>query len=169
MGVCRVNSEPPTPIVASNSGHVQRNVALNLSSSMDVSANASHGVQSHVAEVVQHNSRRFQNEIMASGETFPNADAFRDAVYLMSIVGRFWYYYKKNSYKRMTVICMVNDCTWKITCCVVGASHLVQVHMFVYDHGHTVDDVVSSQPLVRCNRASKVIDDVIRCTLEYMP
>ena len=51
----------------------------------------------------------------------------------------------------------------------MGASHLVQVHTFVNKHRHTVDDVVSSQSLVRCNRASKVIDDVIRCTLEYMP
>ena len=62
---------------------------LNLSSSMDVSANASHDVESHVVEVVQHNSRRFQKEIMASGQTFPNADAFRDVVYLMSIARRF--------------------------------------------------------------------------------
>ena len=51
----------------------------------------------------------------------------------------------------------------------MGASHLVQVHTFVNDHRHTVDNVVSSQPLVRCNRALKVIDDVILCTPEYMP
>ena len=43
------------------------------------------------------------------------------------------------------------------------------MHTFVNEHRHTIDDVVSSQPLVRCNRASKVIDDVIRCTPEYMP
>ena len=71
---------------------------------MDALANASHDVESYVAEVVQHNSRRFQNEIMASGQTFPNADAFCDVVYLMSIVGRYRYYYKKNSCKHMTVI-----------------------------------------------------------------
>ena len=136
---------------------------------MDISTNASHDVESHVAEVVQHDSRRFQNEIMASGQTFPNADAFCDVVYLMSIAGRFWYYYKKNICKRLTVICTVNDCPWKITCRDVGALHLVQVHTFINEHRHTVDDVVSSQPLVRCNRASKVIDDVIRCTPEYMP
>ena len=71
---------------------------------MDVSENASHDFESHVAEVVQHNSRRFQNKIMANGQTFPNADAFRDVVYLMSIAGRFLYYYKKNSCKHMTVM-----------------------------------------------------------------
>ena len=69
----------------------------------------------------------------------------------------------------MTVICTVNDCPWKTTCRVVGASHLVQVNTFVNEHSHIVDDVVSSQPLVRCNRALKVIDDVIRCTPKYMP
>ena len=106
---------------------------------------------------------------MVSGQTFPNADAFRDVVYLMSTAGRFRYYYKKNSCKHMTIICTVNDCPWKITCHVVGGSHLVQVHAFVNEHKHTIDDIVSSQPLVRCNRASKVIDDVIRCTPEYMP
>ena len=57
LGLCRVNNDPPTPIVASNSGHVQRNVALNMSLSMDVSTNASQFVESHMAEVVQHNSR----------------------------------------------------------------------------------------------------------------
>ena len=66
---------------------------------MDVSANASQFVESHVPEVVQQNSMQFQNEIMGSGQTFANADAFRDALYLMSIAGRFPYYYKKNSCK----------------------------------------------------------------------
>ena len=69
----------------------------------------------------------------------------------------------------MTVICTVNGCSWKITFCVVGASHVVQLHTFVNEHRHTVDDIVSSQPLVRCNRDLKVIDDVIRSTPEYMP
>ena len=51
----------------------------------------------------------------------------------------------------------------------MGASHLVKVHTFVNEYRHTVDDLVSSQTLVRCNRASKVIDDVIRCITKYMP
>ena len=76
--VCHFNSDPPTLIVASNSGHVQRNVPLNLNSSMDVLENASQFVESHGAEVVQHNSREFQNEIIASGQTFLNADVFHD-------------------------------------------------------------------------------------------
>ena len=88
---------------------------------------------------------------MDSGQTFPNTDVFCDVVYLMPIARRFRSYYKKNSYKHMIVICMINDCPWKITCRAVGASQLVQVHMFVNKHRHTVDDVVSSQPLVRCN------------------
>ena len=69
-----------------------------------------HNFLSHEVKVVQYNSRRFQNEIMASGQTFPNADAFRDVVYLMSIARRFQYYYKRRCFKHMTIIYMVNDC-----------------------------------------------------------
>ena len=72
---------------------------------------------------------------MASGQTFPNVDAFRDDVYLMSIAGRFRYYYKRKCFKHMTVIYTVNVCPWKITCRVVGASHVVQVHTFVMSIG----------------------------------
>ena len=50
----------------------------------------------------------------------------------------------------------------------MGASHVVQVHTFVNEHRRTID-VVASQPLVRCNQALKIVDDVIRCTPEYMP
>ena len=156
MGVCRVNNDPPTPIVASNSRHIQRNVALNLSLSMDISAKDSQFVESHVVEVVQHNSRRFQNEIMDSGQMFSNADVFR-VVYLMSIVGRFRYCYKKNSFKHMTIICMVNDFPWKITCRAMGALHLVQVHTFVNEHRHTINDLVYAQPLVRCDQAPRLL------------
>ena len=76
---------------------------------MEISENASQFVESLGVEVVQHNSRRFQNENMASGQTFLNADAFRDAMYLMSISGRFRYYYNRNYFKHMTIICTVND------------------------------------------------------------
>ena len=81
---------------------------------------------------------------MASGQKFPNADVFHDVVYLMSITGRFQYYYKRNCFKHMTVICTINDFPWKIICCAVSVSHVVQVHTFVNEHRHTVDDLVSS-------------------------
>ena len=87
----------------------------------------------------------------------------------MFIARRFRFYYKRNCFKHMIVVCTVNGCPWKITCCSVGVSYAVQVHMFVNEHRHTIDGIVSSQPLVRCNRVSKVIDDVIRSTPKYMP
>ena len=66
--ICCINNDLPMPIVASNSRNIQRNELLNLNLSMDILANASQFVESHGAkdDVVQHNSRRFQNEIMAS-------------------------------------------------------------------------------------------------------
>ena len=104
---------------------------------------------------------------MGSGQTFPNAFAFRDAMYLMSLSARFRYYYKRNSYKHINVTCTFNAYPWKITCCAVGASNIVKVRTFINDHCHIIDDVVASQPFVRSNRASTVTDEVIRSTLKY--
>ena len=103
---------------------------------MDISANGpiieSYGLSTKGAKtnVLQHSTRQFQNAIMGSGQTFPNVSTFRDALYLMSLPRRFRYYYKRNSYKHITVICTVNNCPWKITCHPVGASDVVQVHTF---------------------------------------
>ena len=80
---------------------------------------------------------------MGSGQTIPNVFAFQDALYLLSFSGRFQYYYKRNSYKHIIVICIVIDCPWKITCRVVGASHVVKVHTFQNELSHTMDDVVA--------------------------
>ena len=79
---------------------------------------------------------------MGSGQTFPNAFAFQDVVYLMFLSDRFRYYYKRNKYKHITATCTVSCCPWKITYHIVGASNVVKVHTFINDHSHTVDDVV---------------------------
>ncbi|RVW21733.1 hypothetical protein CK203_108210 [Vitis vinifera] len=91
------------------------------------------------ANILERDSRRFENSIMGSGHTFPNAAEFRDAVYLMSIAGRFRYRFKRNS------------------------SH------FHNHHNHSLEDVAACQPLVRSNRASLLIDDVIQSTPDYQP
>ena len=43
------------------------------------------------------------------------------------------------------------------------------MHTFRNEHRHTMEDVVTSQPIVRSNRAAVVIDEVIRFTPEYQP
>ncbi|KAL6329751.1 hypothetical protein AAG906_035399 [Vitis piasezkii] len=97
------------------------------------------------ANILERDSRRFENSIMGSGHTFPNAVEFRDAIYLMSIASRFRYRFKRNSTKHMTV------------------------HTFHNDHNHSLEDVAACQPLVRSNRASLLIDDVIWSTPNYQP
>ena len=67
----------------------------------------------------------------------------------------------------MSLVCTIDNCPWKITCCSLGATNVVQVHTFENTHNHSLDDVASSQPTIRANRASMVIDDVIRLTSEY--
>ena len=106
---------------------------------------------------------------MGNGHTFPNASDFRYVVYMMSLAGRFRYSFKRNSSKHMVVVCTVAECPWKITCRAIGSSNVVQVHTFRNFHNHSLEDVASFQPLVRSTRASLVIDNVIRSTLEYQP
>eukprot|EP00261_Vitis_vinifera_P038379 XP_019079622.1 PREDICTED: uncharacterized protein LOC109121562 [Vitis vinifera] len=106
---------------------------------------------------------------MGSGHTFSNAAKFRDAVYLMSIAGRFRYRFKRNTMKHMTVVCTVTQCPWKVTARAIGDSNIIQVHTFHNHHNHSLEDVAACQPLVRSNRASLLIDDVIRSTPNYQP
>ena len=74
--------------MGSNYEHVHGNGTPNLHLSMDISANGptieSYGLSNGGAEtdVPQRSTRRFQNAIMGSGQTFPNVSAFRDALYL---------------------------------------------------------------------------------------
>ena len=104
---------------------------------------------------------------MGSEQTFPNASTFQDVVYLMSLFAWFQYYYKRNNYKHITVTCKDSGCPWKITCHTVGTPNVVKVHTFINDHSHTVDDVVASQPFIRSNCSSMVIDEIIRSTPKY--
>ena len=66
-----------------------------------------------------------------------------------------------NSSKRMTVVCTIEDCPWKITARAIGDSNIVQVHTFQNVHNHCLGDIALSQPLVRSTCASLVIDDVV--------
>ena len=43
------------------------------------------------------------------------------------------------------------------------------MHTFRNEHNHSLEDVSISEPLVRCNRATAMIDDVIRSNLDYLP
>ena len=95
-------------------------------------------VESHPNEL---QTMRFSNAILGSGKTFRNAFEFRDAVYLMSLVGIFRYIFKKNTPQRMSLGCTTNNCPWKIIFCALGAANVVQVHTFENTHNHSLDDV----------------------------
>ena len=114
-------------------------------------------------------SRHFATVIMSSGQIFQNASKLHDAVYLMSLVGRFRYRFKRNTPKHMFVFCAIEKCPWKITCRALGSANVVQVHTFHNVHNHSLNDVVSFQSSIRLNRASMVIDEVIHSTLDYQP
>ena len=166
-----VFSNVPTPIVASNSVHVSFIGKPQLHMSNESPTIESFGFSQKCAEIniVQLQPSRFEDSIVGSGHTFPNASGFQDAIYLMSLAGKFRYSYKRNSPKHMTVVCTIEDCPWKITARAIGDSKIVQVHTFRNLHNHCLEDVALCQPLVRSTRVSLVIDDVIRSTPKYQP
>ena len=87
--------------------------------------------------------RWFKNATMGSGHTFTNiASKFRDVMYLISLVGRFQYSFKRNCTKHMIVVCIVVECSCKITCHAIGSSNEVQVH------NHTLEDVALANLLL---------------------
>ena len=51
--------------------------------------------KSHPTEL---QTMRFSNAILSSGQTFRKASEFCDVVYLMSLIGRFRYRFKKNTF-----------------------------------------------------------------------
>ncbi|RVW58947.1 hypothetical protein CK203_107670 [Vitis vinifera] len=81
-------------------------------------------------EYIPLESIRFREAILGSGHTFKNAEEFRNAIYQMSLGGRFEYKYKKNSPTHMSVKCSVDGCPWKITAHAVEGNVILQVHTY---------------------------------------
>ena len=123
-------------------------------------------VESHPIDI---HYKPIQNVIIGSRQTFHNGNEFRDAVYMMSLVGRFRYRFKKNNSKQMSVVCAIEKFPWRITCRAIGSAKVVQVHTFEIGHNHSLDDLASSQPSIRAKCVSKMIDDVKRSTPDYQP
>ncbi|KAL6326014.1 hypothetical protein AAG906_038506 [Vitis piasezkii] len=75
-------------------------------------------------------SIRFREAILGLGHTFKNAEEFCNAIYHMSLGGRFEYKYKKNSPMHMSVKCSVEGCPWKITTHAVEGNVILRVHTY---------------------------------------
>lgn len=120
-------------------------------------------------EVMPHDLSLCPQPIIGSGHSFPNADEFRNALYTMSLVGRFQYKFKKNSPKRISVCCLVDGCPWRITANSVGTTKILKVNIFIDVHNHCADVECSSQPSMRGRRGARVIEQVIRATPQYLP
>ena len=89
-------------------------------------------------------STRFERAIIGSGQIFGIVKEFHDAIYLMSLVGRFHYKFKGNSPQHTIVICNAETCPWKIIACAIDATRVVQVHTFRNIHNHFVHDALFS-------------------------
>ncbi|RVW99285.1 hypothetical protein CK203_030629 [Vitis vinifera] len=114
-------------------------------------------------------SNRFREAILGSRHTFKNEDEFRNAIYQMSLAGRFQYKYKKNSPTHMSVKCSVEDCPWKITAHAVEGNEILRVYTYQVNHNHIAQDECSSKVRVSSKRGVVVVEDVFRTTPEYLP
>ena len=65
-------------------------------------------VESHPIDI---QCRSIHNVIIDGGETFHNANEFRDVLYMMSLAGRFWYRFEKNNTKQMSVVHTLEKCS----------------------------------------------------------
>ncbi|RVX13477.1 hypothetical protein CK203_020942 [Vitis vinifera] len=104
-----------------------------------------------------------------SGHTFKNAEEFRNAIYQMSLGGRFEYKYKKNSPTHMSVKCSVDGCPWKIIAHAIEGNVILRVHTYQVNHNHIAQDECSSKVKVSSKRGAVVVEDVFRTTPDYLP
>ncbi|KAL6347439.1 hypothetical protein AAG906_025154 [Vitis piasezkii] len=111
----------------------------------------------------------FHEAILGLGHTFKNAEEFRNAIYQMSLGGRFEYKYKKNSPMHMSVKCSVEGCPWKITAHAVEGNVILRVHIYQVNHNHIAQDECSSKVKVSSKRGAVVVEDVFRTTPDYLP
>ena len=82
-----------TPIVALNSAHVSYigKPPLHMSNESPTIESFRFSQRCAMTNTVQLQPSRFEHSIVDSGHTFPNASEFRDAIYLMSLAGKFRY------------------------------------------------------------------------------
>ena len=81
-------------------------------------------------------SIRFCQAILRLGHTFKNVEEFRNAIYQMSLGGRFEYKCKKNSPTHTSVKCSVKGYPWKITAHAVEGNVILRVHTDQVNHNH---------------------------------
>ncbi|KAL6348823.1 hypothetical protein AAG906_033479 [Vitis piasezkii] len=95
----------------------------------------SQGFMSRCAEteVMPHDLSLCPQPIIGSGHSFPNADEFRNALYTMSLVGRFQYKFKRTLQSEYRV----------------GTTKILKVNIFIDVHNHCADVECSSQPSMR--------------------
>ena len=113
-------------------------------------------------------SIRFENALNCSGQNFPPIKDFRDAVYLLSIGGRFRYKFKQNSSKHKSVVCNVDGCPWKVTTNDIREI-MDQGFSFRNMHNHSVDNVTFHKLVISTKHGGALVDDVIKGTPDYLP
>ncbi|XP_028795069.1 uncharacterized protein LOC114750641 [Neltuma alba] len=87
------------------------------------------------------NCMKWAGVFIGVGQYVSHVVAFREAVYMFSIVEKFVVRYVRNSKEKMNVRCKVEGCSWKICANAVGKNnHLLRVTTFCNEHIHSAQD-----------------------------
>ena len=114
-------------------------------------------------------SNWFREAILGSRHTYKNTEEFQNAIYQMSLSGRFKYKYKKNSPNHMSVKCLVEGCPWKITSHAVEGNGILRVHTYQVNYNHIAQDEYSSKVRISSKKVVVVVEDVFITTPNYLP
>ena len=114
-------------------------------------------------------SNWFREAILGSRHTYKNTEEFQNAIYQMSLSGRFKYKYKKNSPNHMSVKCLVEGCPCKITSHAVEGNGILRVHTYQVNYNHIAQNECSSKVKVSSKRRIVFVEDVFRTTPDYLP
>ncbi|GKV13282.1 hypothetical protein SLEP1_g24312 [Rubroshorea leprosula] len=104
---------------------VCQGLASNSTVSSNVDENDADPPTTHVIECTastksSFTSQSWKNEIIATGQSFQDAVAFRQALYSYSVAHRFAYTFRRNTKSYISVYCKVEGCPWHLTAYCVG-------------------------------------------------
>ncbi|XP_028770193.1 uncharacterized protein LOC114727670 [Neltuma alba] len=97
------------------------------------------------------------------GQKIAHAGLFKEYLYKFSIAHNFKLKFLRNSKERMSVICKVEGCPWKICASALGKNvPYLRVTTFINEHVHSAQDNLQVRQCARSNMTSCIIIDEVR-------
>ncbi|XP_028802553.1 uncharacterized protein LOC114757633 [Neltuma alba] len=114
------------------------------------------------AQITEMNCSKRLELFTGMGQKISHAGLFREYLYKFSITHNFKLKFLRNSEERMSVICKVEGCPWKICASVLGKNGpYLYVTTFISEHVHSAQDNLQVRQCARSNMTSCIIIDEV--------